>query len=213
MTGDIVQVDRIVVGTLAANCYLIASAAGDAVIVDPGDGFESIAHEVAVRELRVRGVIATHAHHDHVGAVADVVDAYGAPFHLHPADDSLLRRANFFRSFLGGEPAIRVPAVDVALADCMQLRFGTLEIAVLHAPGHTPGGVCLEAGGELFAGDTLLARHETVDLPGSDRDALEASVARLAERASPGAIVRPGHGDPAPLAEVLASLGPSEVRR
>lgn len=198
-------VRRIVVGTFAANCYLVAHPGGDAVLVDPGDDFGRIAAGVGELGVDVRAVLATHAHHDHVGAAAEAVGEYGAPFHMSPEDRGLLRRANFFRAALErGRPFV-LPEVDVELTDGMPLRFGALDVAVVHTPGHTPGGVCFRVGGELFSGDTLLAGGPgRTDLPSADPVALAASLERLAALCDADTRLWPGHGESARLGDALA---------
>jgi hydroxyacylglutathione hydrolase len=188
-----------------ANCYLVAHSSGDAIVVDPGCGIEPIAAHVSARRLRVHAVVATHGHHDHVASAADVAATYKAPFHLHPADRRLLLRANFVRGVIGLD-MIRIPRVDRDL-DRATLRFGSLEIDVTHTPGHTPGGVCLAASGQLFSGDTVVAEGVgRSDLHSGDREALEWSAKLLGERYPPTKTVHPGHGPPAELGDILARI-------
>lgn len=199
------HVHRLSVGTLRANCYVAAHRDGDAVIVDPGDEADAIAAHVNANDLRVRAILATHAHEDHIGAVAALVEEYGVPFHLHPDDRGQLVRANFYRKFVRGEPPIRVPEVDVELDDGQALRFDAIEVKVTHTPGHTPGGVCFEIGGELFTGDTITATgFGRTDLPGGSRERRDESIALIAERFSPTVLLRPGHDDPVPLGDALS---------
>jgi glyoxylase-like metal-dependent hydrolase (beta-lactamase superfamily II) len=127
---------------------------------------------------------------------------------LHPGDRDLLRRANFYGTMLMGEEPITIPTVDVELADGMTLQFGSLELRVVHTPGHTPGSVCFEAAGELFTGDTVMAEHlGRTDLPGGDRGVLAESLHMLAERYPPDTRLHPGHGAPTLLGDVLSRLG------
>jgi hydroxyacylglutathione hydrolase len=192
-------------GRLRENCYVVARDA-DAVIVDPGGAVDEIADHVARYGLNVRAVLATHAHPDHIAAAATVVKAYRAPFHLHPADERLLARASFYRKVLHGEDSIEVPDLDVSLEDVARLRFGALEVEVIHTPGHTPGGVCFRVGGDLFTGDTLGSDHiGRTDLPGGDREALDRSIAELAARWPRDAAIRPGHGGAARAGDVLGN--------
>lgn len=190
----------------ASNCYVVAHASGDAIVVDPGCALEPIAGHVGARDLRVHAVVATHGHHDHVVSAAAVVEACDAPFHLHPADARQLPRANFVRALIGLD-RMRVPSVDRDLADRATLGFGSLEVTVTHTPGHTPGSVCLAAGDELFTGDTLMAVEAgRTDLHGGDGEALERSVALLAALYPPDTTVRPGHGPAAALGDALARV-------
>lgn len=200
------RVARIENGRWRANCYVV-SRGTDAVVIDPGGDVERIDAHVAERSLSPRAVLATHAHYDHVAAATEVVGRYGAPLHAHPADGELLRRINLYGALFLGEDPIRPPELDVELADGMELRFGELEVGVVHTPGHSPGSVCLLIGGELFTGDTLMASQlGRTDLAGGDRDALETSLALLGRRFPPETTVRPGHGEAAVLGELLPRL-------
>jgi hydroxyacylglutathione hydrolase len=196
-----ITVERIVAGQWDQNCYLV-SGGGDAVVVDPGGDAERIAEHLAKRDLNPLALLVTHGHHDHLGAAAELSEMADVRVHMHSADARVLRRANFYRT-LGGESPIRIPPIDVDLAGSSQLRFSSLEIGVLHTPGHTPGGVCFEIGDQLFTGDTIFADHVgRTDLPEGDRAALESSLRILAERCSPQTTIRPGHGEPAVLADI-----------
>jgi hydroxyacylglutathione hydrolase len=203
----VARVESIVTGRWKENCYVASSPAGDAVVIDPGGELDRIKAHVAEGDLRVHAVLNTHAHYDHLGAVVPVCETYGVPFHLHPADEDLLRRANFYRTLFLGEESIRIPSVDAELADGTLLRFGSLEVGVAHTPGHTPGSVCFECDGELFTGDTVMAEHlGRTDLPGGDRELLLRSVTLLAERHPSETLLHPGHGEQARLGEVLSRL-------
>jgi glyoxylase-like metal-dependent hydrolase (beta-lactamase superfamily II) len=201
-----VGVHRIVTGKWKENCYLAWSKEGDAVVIDPGGELEQIRDHVARESLRVRAVINTHAHYDHLGAVVDVVETYEVPFHLHPEDEDLLVRANFYRTLFLGEEPIRIPTVDVQLSEGT-MQFGTLAVDVVHTPGHTLGSVCFEVGRVLFTGDTVMANHlGRTDLPGGDRDVLLSSVDRIAARFPADTRLCPGHGDAAVLGDVISRL-------
>jgi glyoxylase-like metal-dependent hydrolase (beta-lactamase superfamily II) len=199
------EICRIVSGRLDENCYLVSRSA-DAVVVDPGGGFERLAAEIGARGVRVHAVLTTHGHVDHLAAAAPVVEAFAAPFHLHSADEGLLARANFYRRFIHDEDKIPIAKLDVPLDGLSSLRFGQLEVGVVHTPGHTPGSVCFRVGENLFTGDTVTAAHVgRTDLPGGDREALEASLTLLAQTSRPDATIRPGHGGPVRAGEVLGS--------
>jgi hydroxyacylglutathione hydrolase len=197
-------VHRIVSGSLATNCYLVASEDGDAAIVDPGGGAAEIAARVRDEGLRVRALLATHAHDDHVAATAELADRFDVPFHLHPADGPLLLRANLYRKLVRSEPAMPIPVVDVELPDSGCLHFGALEVEVLHTPGHTAGSVCFEIDGELFTGDTIGAGGlGRTDLPGGDRAQRDESVLALAASYPASTTLRPGHGESVALGVAL----------
>ena len=200
-----VAVHRIVAGPFEANCYVVSSAEGDAVVLDPGAEAERIVEHVAAYRLRVHAVLATHGHPDHVGAAAEVVGFYGVPFGIHSGESDALGRVNFYRFALHEIGRIDVPPVDLDLAVETDMRFGDLRVAVVHTPGHSPGSVCLEIGRRIFTGDTLMAtRLGSTDTPGSDAGALRASVRRLAEAYPADTAIHPGHGGPGRLGQAVA---------
>ena len=88
------RVITVVNGRWRENCHIVADETGNAIIVDPGSQYEMIAAEVEANQLRVLAIVNTHAHYDHVGAVAPLQERYEAPFYLHGADAPLLKRAN-----------------------------------------------------------------------------------------------------------------------
>jgi glyoxylase-like metal-dependent hydrolase (beta-lactamase superfamily II) len=210
MTGDAspVSIERIVAGAWDENCYVV-SAGADAVVVDPGGRAEAIAEHIARKRLHVHAVLATHGHHDHVGAVGELVEFHDAPFGVHSADARLLTRVNFCRSVFHGLGRVDLPPIGLDLADAhVPLRFGALELAVVHTPGHTPGSVCLATGGALLTGDTLMASEiGSTDIRGADAAALESSVRRLARDFGPTTAIHPGHGPTGTLGEALRAAG------
>jgi glyoxylase-like metal-dependent hydrolase (beta-lactamase superfamily II) len=201
-----VAIERIPVGPLEANCYVVEHARGGAVVVDPGDEHERISAYLDERSLSPDAIVATHGHYDHIGAAAVLAERYRAPFHVHPADAPLLLRLNFYRSICHGQASVPIPALDVTLADGDELALGALRVRVLHTPGHTEGSICLAAGNELFSGDTLAhGKPGRTDLPGGDAEALERSLARLAAQHGPDTPLRPGHGPSARLGDLLGA--------
>ncbi len=172
----------------------------DAVIVDPGDEVNELLAIVAAHRLRVKHILLTHAHVDHVSGVARARASLGAPVYLHPADlflyDGAVAQARFFG--LSVEPP---PPVDRSYADHPEITFGRYTIHVHHTPGHSPGGVCLqvgptgETGEQLLVGDTLFAGSiGRTDLPGGDYDTLIRSIREVLFPLGDAAEVFPGHG-------------------
>jgi glyoxylase-like metal-dependent hydrolase (beta-lactamase superfamily II) len=149
------DVERIVVGPFQQNCRIVKDrATSEGVVIDPGAEAERILAAVERTGARIRYILATHAHLDHVGAVAPVQRALGVPFAMHRADqpilDALVQHGAAF-----GVHGLEVPTVDIDLAEVTSLPFGDGAIAVLHTPGHTPGGVTFLFDGQGFFGDTL----------------------------------------------------------
>jgi hydroxyacylglutathione hydrolase len=189
------QVTTFVNGRWHQNCYLIDDGEGNAIIVDPGSQAEEIAAMVDERGWRVHAIVNTHAHYDHIGAVAPLRDLYGAPFYLHAADEPLLKRANLYRMLFEARDAVRIPTVTYDISQLPgNFEVGPFALSWIATPGHTEGSVCLQLPGFLFSGDTLM--HNTVgrtDLPGGNREHLMASVRKL--MGLPGdTVVCGGHG-------------------
>lgn len=203
-----VEVVTVTTGSLRQNGYIVLDGRGSALLIDPGGEAERFREALNLAGAAPLAILATHGHFDHIGAVQDLVDAYAIPFLVHPADHALVRRANLFAGTFSGGVRIRTPANPAPL-ESERLRFGELEIACLHTPGHTPGGLCFEISGRVFAGDTLLPRdHSANKLPGAQPDLLNASLA-LIRTWNQDLIVHPGHGRSIRLGDLLNKIGGS----
>jgi hydroxyacylglutathione hydrolase len=201
-----VLVERLVLGELDTNCWLVADGqGGPLVVIDPGGDDAELLAAVAGRP--VARVVLTHGHFDHLGAAAALVGATGAPLAVHRLDAEVVTdaRANGGRQF-GFEH--EAPEPDTLLEDGDVLEAGDLRLEVLHTPGHTPGGICLLAtvmgddigSPHLFSGDTLFAGSVgRTDFAGGDARALRASIGRLTAL-PPATIVHTGHGPDTTLA-------------
>lgn len=195
MTDSEIQVRRLTVGPVAANCYVArAPGASRAVVVDPGAEAGRILSAVQDWGAEVEAVLLTHGHMDHVGGVSEVVERTGAAVHLHPADRDLYERAAEHAASFG----LRIPTPpppDHELTHGQELRAGGLAWGVRHAPGHSPGGVVLTAGGDAFVGDCVFQGSiGRVDLPGGDGETLLASIREQILSLPPETTLWPGHG-------------------
>jgi hydroxyacylglutathione hydrolase len=149
------EITTVVVGGFQQNCRIVKDpVSGDGVIVDPGDEAERILAAAEASGARITHLLATHAHLDHVGAVAEVKRALGVPFALHAADFPLLEQLPAHGSMFGIQ-GLEVPEVDIDLAQVDSIPLGAGHIRVLPTPGHTPGGVTFLYGEEGFFGDSL----------------------------------------------------------
>lgn len=197
------KVYHLAVGPLQENTYLLVGQDGRGAIVDPGDEAQRILAEVRRVGLRPEAILLTHAHFDHLGAVAPLVEALNLPVYLHPADLPLYQSAAQSAARWGlllPQP----PEPVEPLAEGQTLDFG-LGLEVLYLPGHAPGHVGFYRQGHLVSGDVLfrggIGRY---DLPGSDPQALFASLQRVA-KLPPETVVYPGHGPATTIAAELAT--------
>ncbi len=149
------DVTTIVVSPFQQNCRIVKDrASGDGVIIDPGDEAERILAAVDASGATITHILGTHAHLDHVGAVYEVKEALDVPFALHQGDFELLQQLPQ-HGMMFGMQGLRVPRVDIDLAEVSSIPFGDGEIEVVHTPGHTPGGVTFLFDGQGFFGDSL----------------------------------------------------------
>ena len=176
------------------NCYLAVNHR-DAIIIDPGGRLDDICALVEQNQWRVHAIVNTHAHYDHIGAVAGLQERFEVPFYLHGADLHLLKRANLYRMLFEAGEAVRIPTVTHDIASLpATFEAGPFSISWISTPGHTEGSVCLLCQGFLFSGDTLM--HNSIgrtDLPGGNKDKLLGSI-RMLKDLPPETIVCGGHG-------------------
>ncbi len=190
-------IETVVVSPFQQNCRVVVDReTGEAVVIDPGDEPLRVLQAVRRSGGKVKIVLATHAHLDHVGAVAAVKDALKVPFAMHSADAPILAALREHGEMFGIR-GLRVPVVDVDLADTREIPFGRGVIRVVHTPGHTPGGATFlfgEKGLVGLFGDSLF--HLSVgrtDLGGDARQ--YARTLREVILAMPDETeVHPGHG-------------------
>jgi len=206
------EVVTFVNGRWKQNCYLIGSATGDALIVDPGSDHEGIQARLADLGWSPCGILNTHAHYDHIGAVEALKNRYGIPFYLHQADLDLLRRANLYRLIFDSREVVQIPEVDHDLSQVAgRLSLGGFDISVIHTPGHTDGGTCFLLEGYLFSGDTLMAEGGgRTDLPGGNREVLTKSHRQLS-KLDGDLLVFGGHGGQVTLMDALAAAAAQEM--
>lgn len=190
-------VDKIVNGPFGQNCYAVADATTrQALIIDPGDDEDLILERVRTLDWRVIEIVATHAHIDHVGAVAPLKRTLGVPFALHAAEkdwlDNLPAQASMF-----GLPHKEIPDIERSLGGGEQGMLGELTYQIRNTPGHSPGGCCLyfPEAAVIFVGDTLFSSGiGRTDLPGGDSATLLRSIERELLSLDDDVVVYSGHG-------------------
>ena len=184
------------VGPVAENCFVLRRDGADrGLIVDPGEEAERILHVVDELGLGVDAILLTHTHFDHVGAVAPVAKATGAPVYCPELEVPVLADIMSFVPWPGFGPFESYDA-DETVAGGERLELAGFEIDVLHTPGHSPGHVTYSIPDEvaLFSGDVLFQGSVgRVDLPGGDGPTLMASLRNLVEGFPEETTVYPGH--------------------
>ena len=185
------------VGPLQENCYIVRDPGSDrAVIVDPGEEAERILGALgALGITKVDAILLTHTHFDHVGALAEVARATGAPVYCPELETEILANINEYVRFPGFGPFESYDA-DHTVAGGETLELAGLSFEVIFTPGHSPGHVsyALPEHEALFSGDVLFQGSVgRVDLPGGDWPRLLASIESLLNTYSPKTTVHPGH--------------------
>jgi glyoxylase-like metal-dependent hydrolase (beta-lactamase superfamily II) len=200
-----VSVDWVTVGPFQENSYLLGDdATGRAVLIDPGDEAPHIARMVRGAGVMLEAIWLTHAHLDHIGAVAAIKRGWNVPVLLHPDDWPLYRRASQQAAFYGLD--FEQPAdPDGELANGDVLTLGQSRFTVRHTPGHSPGHVVFVGEKLMLGGDLLFAGSiGRTDLPFSNPGKMEESLALVATF-DPSIAVYPGHGPPTSIGTELAT--------
>ena len=197
-------VDRYELGPIATNCYVVRTSdeASDAVVIDPGGDAAELGRELERLGVTCAGILITHGHWDHLGGVADLADATGAPVYMAAEERIALERIN---DFAPAELPLRPYTPDVLLEGDETLDLAGISFQTLRVPGHSPAHLAYYADGCLFSGDVLFAGSVgRTDLPFGDWDTLVASIRLLADRFPPETVVYSGHGPETTLGDELA---------
>ena len=197
-------VDTYQLGPIGTNCHVVRAQSGarDAVVVDPGADADRVRAELDGFGSRCTAILVTHGHWDHLGGVADLAEAAGAPVYMAEDERILLEDVN---SFTPPGVDLRPYTPDVLLHGDEILELAGITFATLRVPGHSPAHLAYHADGCLFSGDVLFAGSVgRVDLPGADWETLVESIRSLADRYPPDTVVYSGHGPATTLGVELA---------
>lgn len=185
------------VGRFQCNCSIIADLeAGEAIVIDPGDEVPKILEALNDKSLKVRAIVHTHAHLDHIGGTAELCEHTQAQSFLHP-EDQMLHNLLPQQAMLLGLPLPKYGPIDQELTDGGAISFGKFELGTLHTPGHSPGSVCFTVPGQdlCFSGDTLFRNSiGRTDLWGGDADTIKKSIQQKLYHLPNAVQVITGHG-------------------
>ncbi len=190
------NITKLVLGACITNCYIVASDKKNCVIIDPADEAEKIIEAVAEQGLKVKYIIITHGHTDHVLALEEVKAHFGA--------DIVISRIDAWRledeELINERPYVKVPyrAVkpDVLIEEGDVLEVDELKFKFYGMPGHTDGSMAIVLEDIIFTGDTLLKEnHGKTTLPGGDEDKLIESINRLVKDFPGDYRILTGHRD------------------
>jgi hydroxyacylglutathione hydrolase len=199
-------VHQLPLGSIGTNCWLVRAAGDtpDAVVIDPGADAPAIRDALAGLGATCAAILLTHSHYDHLGALAELAEATGAPVWLPAGELDVFRRPNDFYGAFG--LSLRGYDGEATLVSGGEtIEAAGLELAVTAVPGHSPGHVAYHVDGALFSGDVLFAGSVgRTDLPFGDWDTLLDSIRRLTDAYPPETVVHPGHGPSTTLGAELA---------
>jgi glyoxylase-like metal-dependent hydrolase (beta-lactamase superfamily II) len=189
---------ELVVGPFGSNCFIVGSeATKEGMIIDPGADENAILRTVKDLGVKVKVIVATHNHLDHVGALAQVKEATRADYAVHELDAECMLPSVFGRMIgvvMGGSFK-SPPKPDILLHDGDAIGVGDLKFTVLHTPGHSAGGISLLGDGVVFSGDTLFNFGiGRTDMSGGDYGTLIHSIMTKLMSLPDETRVYPGHG-------------------
>jgi glyoxylase-like metal-dependent hydrolase (beta-lactamase superfamily II) len=175
-------IESLTVGPIQTNVYVVGCAStGEGAIVDAGGDPQGLLGLADANKLDIGLILQTHAHIDHIAAIPEIKEATGAPIYLHP-DDMMLWQAAPQQGQMFGIAVEALPAPDEELFDGQTISIGELSAEVILLPGHSPGSVAFYFAEQsvILSGDVLFAGSMgRVDLPGSDRNQMRASLERM----------------------------------
>ena len=190
-------IERMVVGMLQSNCYLVACEdTKEGIIIDPGGDGPLILDRVKELGLTINYIVNTHGHIDHIAANRPVKEGTGAQLAIHQDDaEWLVTDQGSYARMLGvSSPG---PAADVLLKEGDEILFGNESLEVIHTPGHSRGGISLVGDSIVFCGDTLFASGVgRVDLPGGSWEILMDSIKTRLFSLNDDTVAYTGHGAP-----------------
>ncbi len=189
------EIKKLVLGELMANCYLVQVDDSHCVLIDIGDGAAVVERQLTTLHLEPVAILLTHGHFDHVAGVEQIRATYNIPVYIHEADAAMLSdSAENLGDWLSPGTFQKI-SCHVPVTEGETLSFGKLQFKALHTPGHTLGSLCWQCEDCLFTGDTLfrMSRGRT-DFPGGSDAQMLDSLRRLKHLEQEFQVL-PGHNE------------------
>lgn len=197
------NIDKLIVGESATNCYIL-SKNDFCIVIDPGGDPEYISEFILRKNLNPEGVLITHGHFDHLGAAIDLKLNFSVPIYLNKNDEFLLKRAAATARYFSN---MNFPNFkeDVGLKEG-EIKFHNISVKTIFTPGHTPGSTCFYSENNLFVGDLVFADGEVGELRSySQKDDLKKSLQKL-KNLPYETYLWPGHGEGNYLSQALEKI-------
>ncbi len=187
-----INLETITVSMFATNCYIVSCAlTQEAIIIDPGADAKTIISRISKMQLKIRALVNTHGHIDHIGANGRLKEEYRVPILLSENDLSIYKNPGYGLGLI----LKKQPAPDRYIKEGDLIEFGRQTLLVIDTPGHTEGGVSLVGGGMVFCGDTLFSGSVgRTDLAGGSYQVLLKSIKDKLMALPPDTVVYCGHG-------------------
>jgi hydroxyacylglutathione hydrolase len=182
------------VGNFSVFCYLIGDEeTKEGLFIDPADDADFLLSEAKSKGLtKIKYIVNTHSHVDHIMGNAEMVKKTGAKIVIHERDAKFLVQVS--PSFLEMFRATQSPPADILVKEGDVIQVGSMGVKVIHTPGHSPGGISLYVDGMVFTGDTLFVGSVgRTDFPGSSWETMESSIRKKLYILPGDTIIFPGH--------------------
>lgn len=188
------KIERIPVGTIQANCYILGcNFTKEGIIIDPGADAQGLISKIKELDLKIKYILLTHGHYDHIAAVNEIKRKIKAPICIHSLDKEILENPELNLSTMFGQ-SMSV-SYDIELKEGDVLSIGNIKLKIIHTPGHTPGGICIVGDQEVFTGDTLFAGSiGRTDFPQGNMKKLLSSIKNKLFVLPGDTKIYPGHG-------------------
>ncbi|MDT1997290.1 MBL fold metallo-hydrolase [Carnobacterium divergens] len=196
-----IHIEKIPNGSLQENCYIIADGT-DALIIDPGSDAERIIDTIHKLNVIPQAILLTHTHHDHIGAVDQVRDAFSIPVYVHELEQDWLNDPEMNLSAQFTTIPVTARPAEFEFTLYQEYHFGKLHFTVVPTPGHSFGSVSFIFNDFVIAGDALFKGSVgRPDLPTGNLDQLLTAIKTELFSLPPETVVYPGHGDETTIAQ------------